>query len=560
MKKTSKLLIVLCIFITAFTVGCSTDKEEELPKFKVTFESNGGSTVGTQEIEAGSKVTKPTDPTKEDAVFGGWFADQDLTTAWDFAKDVVVDNNITLYAKWTSQYTVVFNAKGGSPTPDTQKVEAGSIIVRSADPTMENGIFLGWYTDETFEKEWNFNTDVVTANLFLFAKWTMNCVITFDAQGGEPTPPQQDVKDGERITEPTPEPTKEGYRFEGWNTEADGNGSSWNFNSTVYSSKTLYARWEKTITYTITFETNGAEEEIEPQKVPQGNQATEPKTPVKEGFAFGEWYNDEELTDKYDFETYASEDKTLYAKWVANDEEFQVTFIIQNPIDGEETKTMKTVTAGSKLTEPDVPEVEGYKFSHWLNTTTYENKEWDFENDLVTSNIELSAIYEKLYYVVFDANGGTPTPATQTVVEGELIDKPTEVKNGDKTIGATFLLVTGDGPGGGWIFKDTVSGKHYEVSIHLGGNGGSNWNDAKTLAATYRGGGWYLPNKELLNEIHRATSDLVANGFPAYQGWFWSSSQVNNDEAWVHHFYVDLQTKSCKTLLSGVLAVRAFNP
>lgn len=76
-------------------------------KFQVTFESNGGSAVAAQEVESGATVTKPSDPTREGYTFAGWFSDEALTKAWDFAADKVTAKT-TLYAKWTTQ-SVMFS-------------------------------------------------------------------------------------------------------------------------------------------------------------------------------------------------------------------------------------------------------------------------------------------------------------------------------------------------------------------------------------------------------------------------------------------------------------------
>ena len=45
------------------------------PQFTVTFESNGGSAVAAVTVDKDGKVEKPTDPTKEDCIFDGWFKD-----------------------------------------------------------------------------------------------------------------------------------------------------------------------------------------------------------------------------------------------------------------------------------------------------------------------------------------------------------------------------------------------------------------------------------------------------------------------------------------------------
>ena len=65
----------------------------------VTFHSDGGTEVSAITVPYGTAVTKPTNPTNGNKVFGGWYVDAALTTAWDFRDPVTKD--LTLYAKWT---------------------------------------------------------------------------------------------------------------------------------------------------------------------------------------------------------------------------------------------------------------------------------------------------------------------------------------------------------------------------------------------------------------------------------------------------------------------------
>ena len=65
---------------------------------RVKFDSQGGSSVGSQTPASGSTVTKPADPTREGYAFGGWYTDAACTKAYDFATAVTSD--MTLYAKW----------------------------------------------------------------------------------------------------------------------------------------------------------------------------------------------------------------------------------------------------------------------------------------------------------------------------------------------------------------------------------------------------------------------------------------------------------------------------
>lgn len=67
--------------------------------YTVGFESNGGTAVGPVQVNYNSTFAAPTEPTKTDVVFGGWYKEATLTTPWNFATDVVTGNT-TLYAKW----------------------------------------------------------------------------------------------------------------------------------------------------------------------------------------------------------------------------------------------------------------------------------------------------------------------------------------------------------------------------------------------------------------------------------------------------------------------------
>ena len=65
----------------------------------VTFDANGhGTAPDAQTVKYGDKVTKPADPTADGYSFGGWYADADCTTDYDF--EAPVKDGLTLYAKW----------------------------------------------------------------------------------------------------------------------------------------------------------------------------------------------------------------------------------------------------------------------------------------------------------------------------------------------------------------------------------------------------------------------------------------------------------------------------
>jgi uncharacterized repeat protein (TIGR02543 family) len=148
----------------------------------VTFDAQGGSTVPSQTIVQGGYATQPANPTKSGYTFGGWYKEAGCTNAWNFNTDIVTAH-VTLYAKWIDAsvptYTVTFNTNGGS-TIASQIIAQGAKATQPAAPTKEGYTFGGWYKEAACTNVWNFNTDIVTANETLYAKWT---------QGSSPTDP-----------------------------------------------------------------------------------------------------------------------------------------------------------------------------------------------------------------------------------------------------------------------------------------------------------------------------------------------------------------------------------
>ncbi len=69
--------------------------------YSVTFNTNGGSKIAKETVEANSVLEKPTAPTKEGYDFAGWYTDKELTTVYDFTAKIT--KNLTLYAAWAEK-------------------------------------------------------------------------------------------------------------------------------------------------------------------------------------------------------------------------------------------------------------------------------------------------------------------------------------------------------------------------------------------------------------------------------------------------------------------------
>ena len=107
---------------------------------------------------------------------------------------------------------------------------------------------------------------------------------------------QEDNIETSTISLPTP-PTKNGYEFLGWYTQADGHGNKFDDTTTIISNMVVYAYW------------------INSQKIFRNGVVKNPTAPTKDGYTFAGWYTDKDLTVEYDFTSKVTKSFTLYAKW-----------------------------------------------------------------------------------------------------------------------------------------------------------------------------------------------------------------------------------------------------
>ena len=70
----------------------------ERPKYTITFDSKGGSSIAPKTIVNGEAADKPGAPVWAGRGFAGWYTDEAYTQKYDFATPVT--ENITLYARW----------------------------------------------------------------------------------------------------------------------------------------------------------------------------------------------------------------------------------------------------------------------------------------------------------------------------------------------------------------------------------------------------------------------------------------------------------------------------
>ena len=176
-------------------------------------------------------------------------------------------------------------------------------------------------------------------------------------------------------------PTREGYKFTGWDPEVD---------EKVTKDVTYTAQWEAN-SYTVTYTDGVGGKAFENQTHSAKYNETTPAfngTPTREGYKFTGW--DPEVDEK------VTKDVTYTAQWEANS--YTVTYT-----DGVGGKAFENQTHSAKYNETTpafngTPTREGYKFTGW-------DPEVD---EKVTKDVTYTAQWEaNSYTVTFESNGGS---------------------------------------------------------------------------------------------------------------------------------------------------------
>ena len=221
--------------------------------------------------------------------------------------------------EWTA-HTVSFDTDGGTAIPDAS-VNFGRPVEEPADPEKEGFVFVGWYADAEFTKEFNFETPIIK-DTTIYAKLGAKKVVSFDSKGGSAVD-AINVASGEKLVLPT-EPTKEGYKFSGWFTDTDCT-AAYDVNAAVENDFTLYAKWIVPVKLTLNLN-NGSEDPVFAVIDAEGGAAiTAPRNPGRVGYFFGGWYKEAACTNAFDFAEGIATDTIVYAKWTEPTESYRYT-------------------------------------------------------------------------------------------------------------------------------------------------------------------------------------------------------------------------------------------
>lgn len=225
----------------------------------ITFDPDNGEEPDTQKVDwshGGATLTAPSEPTKEEHTFEGWYYDNNgVNTKWDFETDKA-KYTMTLTAQWKANtYTVtVENDGNGTASADPASAKMGAEVSLTAMPKS------GYH----------------------FKRW-------------EVVPDKVEIENN-KFTMPADDVTVKAI-FE---RNASSGGSGGGGGGTTY--------------YTLTFETNGGDS-MQAIRAARGKTLDlSAYTPMRDGYDFGGWYADKALTQRIT-EIKLSGSKTVYADW-----------------------------------------------------------------------------------------------------------------------------------------------------------------------------------------------------------------------------------------------------
>ena len=275
-----------------------------------------------------------------------------------------------IYSKYILRYLLTFDANGGTPSTQTQRVDENGRVGTLPAATRDGYAFDGWYTSATGGERITEST-VPTEDTTYYAHWTANTyIVIFDPQGGsisDATEYWMSVTMGQPYgTLPTP--TRSGYSFNGWYTDATG-GARVDQNTIVSTANdhTLYAHWTSvSVQYTLYFSANGGEVSEASRLVYSGTAYGTLPTPAWAYHTFVGWFTEPYGGAQVSAATTMGDDNaTIYAHWTDD-----TTTVAFNGNGGEPSTQTMTYPSGSKYGSLPSATRSGYILTGWFTAAT----------------------------------------------------------------------------------------------------------------------------------------------------------------------------------------------
>jgi uncharacterized protein (TIGR02145 family)/uncharacterized repeat protein (TIGR02543 family) len=438
------------------------------PPFTVTYNGNTN-TAGAAPVDPGKYEIGATVIVKDNTgnmvkvgyTFIGWntAADGSGAAYASGATFPIGSGNVTLYAQWTTKpiFTVTYDGNGntgGTVPADANKYET------AADVTVKENTGLLIKSGSTFAG-WNTKADgsgtaysagvtfpMGIANITLYAQWTVKPTFTVSYGGNGNTSGtvpadsnKYETAANVTVKENTGLLLKTGSTFAGWNSKADGSGTSYAAGVSFpmgNANVTLYAQWTTKPTFTVTYDGNGNTSGIVPTDANKYETAAVVTVKentgllIKTGSAFAGWNTAADGSGV----VYAtgvtflmgSVNVTLYAQWTLKPT-FTVTYNGNGntggivPADANRYEIAATVTVKGNT---GLLSRTGFSFNNWNNLQDGAGKIYRLSDTLVIGmqNIQLYAQWAiDSFMINFNSNGGS-SEASKMVAYGGYVTEP----------------------------------------------------------------------------------------------------------------------------------------
>jgi len=419
------------------TAGNSSIYAHWTPKgYTLTYDVNGGNALEptTKSITYDSKLGTLSTPTRDGYSFAGWYTEATNGTKID--ENYICNGPLTVYAHWDKiEYTVTFNVNGGDALPGSSAskiVDYNSTYGELPTPTRQGYVFKGWYTDATSGTRIYTDT-VCNATITLYAHWAAKYTITLNGNEGSVTPTSIEVEQGKTYTN-LPTPTRTGYVFAGWYTDAT-SGTKVENTDTATASIELFAHWTvDPDIHTLSFDVNGeGVEAVASISIRKGNAyitgAGDLPTATREGYTFDGWFTQAAGGTKVSKDTVCGDrDVTVYAHWTAKP--YTLTFDV-NGGDALGSNTQASNYDAAYGTLPTATRT-GYKFEGWFTSINNSGSKVT-STTVCKGDLTVYAHWSiNKYTVTYDVNGGNELSESSKQVEHGSVygDLPTPSKTG----------------------------------------------------------------------------------------------------------------------------------
>lgn len=379
-----------------------------------------------------------------------------------------VSSNLTVYLDFeTNSYTATFDANGGStPNPKTIKKKYGEALGTLPTTSRTGYTFQGWYTAKTGGTKISTTTKMPSNNVTYYAQWKpITYKVHYNGNGSTANNPGSvaqmddsvhtyDVK--KALSKNQYE--KIGWDFVGWNTKADGSGTSYKDGQEVVNLASkqdavvqLYAQWEPS-TFRVVFDPNGGETPT-PFSEKEGEQNKpigEMPTTKRKGYTFLGWFDSKNADAKKVDENTIIRNKltTVYAHWELNSYSITYDYDGGTPVSNPTSYNVDTNTFTLKN-----PTRTGYRFDGWTGSNGTTPQTTVTIKKGTTGDLSYTANWTPIFYTVeYNGNGAT---GGSTASSSHTYDKPKQLtKNGFTKSNNMFVQWNTKPDGSGVAYRD----------------------------------------------------------------------------------------------------------